>query len=135
MKKIIFTIWALMVFAVLISQTSMAAIAADKAPADKAVIDGKFNVGILSPDGETPKYLGDEEPLVKVILDTIDKAILIIGSVAILAIVIGGVFMIISSGNDTLLQRGKTIFLYAIIGLLVAFTSYIITSFVQSLFF
>ena len=110
----------------------------DPAPAEVEngpVIPEYYDVSILSPTEATPKLLGTKEPLVEIILDFINKLVIVIGSVAILAIVAGGIVLIASSGNDTLQSRGKSIITYAIIGLVVALSSYIITSFIQSLFF
>lgn len=58
-----------------------------------------------------------------------------IGSFAFLAIVIGGIFMVTAGGRENQIQRGKDIIKYAVIGLIVAFSAYFITTFVQSVFF
>lgn len=60
---------------------------------------------------------------------------LTIGSFALLAIIIAGVMMVASGGREHPLTRGKDIFKFAIIGLVVALGAYFITAFVQSIFY
>lgn len=59
----------------------------------------------------------------------------IIGSFAFVAIVVGGIIMVTSAGQEAALQKGKDIIKYAIIGIVVAISAYFITTFVQSIFF
>jgi hypothetical protein len=59
----------------------------------------------------------------------------VLGTFGILMLVIGGVLMITSEGDDNRLQKGKNIFLYTIVGLLVAFVSFIAVQFIISLLF
>lgn len=59
----------------------------------------------------------------------------IIGSFAFVSIVIGGIVMVTSAGQEAGLQKGKDIIKYAVIGLIVAISAYFITTFVQSIFF
>jgi hypothetical protein len=134
MKKILLTIWvAFITFFILSANVS----AQDPCPTtpDGSIIPECFNVSILSPDNTTNPYLTTDEPIIEIILVAINKLVVIIGSFAILAIVAGGIVMIASSGNDQLQTRGKSIITYAIIGLIVALSAYIITSFVQALFY
>ena len=60
---------------------------------------------------------------------------LTIGSFALLAIIIAGVMMVSSGGREHPLTRGKDIFKFSIIGLVVALGAYFITAFVQSIFY
>ena len=48
---------------------------------------------------------------------------------AILAISIGGILMLISAGNPTMMSLGKKVFWSAIIGLVLAYASYLIVKF------
>jgi len=134
MKKSLIIIWLILT---IIPFASITVYAQD----DESIIPTKFDVSILSPDEESPKYLPgegeipDQEPIVQILLDGIRIAVQIIGSVAILAIVAGGIVLITAGGNDNQLQKGKTIFLYAILGLIIALASYIITTFIQSTFY
>lgn len=59
----------------------------------------------------------------------------IIGTFAILILAFGGILMITSEGDENRLQKGKNIFFYTIVGLLVAFISYIGVQFIISVLF
>lgn len=72
---------------------------------------------------------------VQFILDLIDILALIIGSFSMLVIVVSGIMMITAAGNSETIDKAKSGLLYAIIGLVITFSSYIVTTFVQSLFF
>ena len=58
-----------------------------------------------------------------------------IGSFALVALIVGGITLLTSSGREAALTRGKDIIKYAIIGLVVALSAYVITSAVQGIFF
>lgn len=77
-----------------------------------------------------PKY----SPIVSFILRIINFAMKIIGSIAIILFIIAGFMMMFAGGNQQNLDKAKDIFKYALIGLIVALLSYVITIFVQSLF-
>ena len=51
---------------------------------------------------------------------------------AVIALAVGGIFMLISAGNANLLGTGKKILYAAIIGLVLVFCSYIIISFIMT---
>lgn len=53
----------------------------------------------------------------------------IVGALALLAFVAGGVMFLVSAGNNSLVERGKSTIIGAVIGLLVVFASYTIVSF------
>jgi hypothetical protein len=52
---------------------------------------------------------------------------------AVLAIMIGGVMVFFSGANEDLLEKGKSIILFAIIGLLVAMFSFFIVKLIENL--
>ena len=56
----------------------------------------------------------------------------IVGSLALLAFVAGGLMFLISSGNKTLVERGKATITGAVIGLVIVFASYTIIQFAAS---
>ncbi len=65
------------------------------------------------------------------ILDKIIKlAAQILGSLGVLLLIISAVMMVVSQGEETMLQKAKQTFLYTLIGLMVAFFSYTIVRFV-----
>lgn len=98
-----------------------------------------FNVGdILTTKGQKQEYLNDASgnaPIVAAILDVIEFIIRVVGAIAILLIIIGGLYMIISEGSEDRLEKGKTILTSAIIGLVISMFSYLIVRFVQSIFY
>jgi hypothetical protein len=49
---------------------------------------------------------------------------------AVIALVVGGIFMMLAAGNPNLMSTGKKIFWSAIIGLVLVFASYLIISFI-----
>ncbi len=70
-------------------------------------------------------------------VNIIDKIIRLIaqvlGSFGVLLLIISGVTMIVSQGEETMLQKAKQTFLYTLIGLIVAFMSYTIVRFIIEL--
>ena len=82
-------------------------------------------------------YFGDSEvsPAVLFVLQVINFITKMVGVVAMLLIVIGGLMMIVSQGEEALLQKGKDTLTAAIFGIVIVMFSYIIVRFVQSLFY
>lgn len=64
-----------------------------------------------------------------------DWMILLVGSLAVTALIIGGFMMVISGGDETRLETGKTIFTYSLIGVSITMLAYGIIRFIQSLFY
>lgn len=81
-------------------------------------------------------YFSDTKntPIFSFILRVIDFAIRIIGSIAVLIIIIAGFILVVSVGNDTRIEQGKNAIKYALMGLAIAFMSYTIVLFVQAIF-
>jgi hypothetical protein len=96
-----------------------------------------FNVGsILTTSGQnTDQFLGEDQPILAFLLSIINFISLTIGSIAILLIIIGGLLMIVSEGDENRLQRGKDIVIAAIIGLVISLSAYLIVTFFQSIFY
>ncbi len=65
----------------------------------------------------------------------INQLSLVIGSFALLTIIVGAMSLLTSAGREQPLTRGKDMIKFAIIGLIVAFGAYFITAFVQSIFY
>ncbi len=76
----------------------------------------------------------DLSPIVRFILSTIEFATMVIGSVSMIILILSGLLFIVSEGNEQRITAAKDMFKFTVIGLLVAFMSYIIVIFVQSLF-
>lgn len=77
----------------------------------------------------------DEAPIVLFILDIINFITRIVGAIAMLLIIIGGLMMIVAQGEEHLLQKGKDTLIAAVFGLVIVMFSYIVVRFVQSLFY
>lgn len=56
----------------------------------------------------------------------------VVGALALLAFVVGGIMFLVSAGNKSLVERGKNTIIGAVIGLIVVFASYTIISFTAS---
>lgn len=69
------------------------------------------------------------------IIKLIELLTKIIGSFALLFLITGGLVMMVSHGNAQMQTKGKQMILYSLLGVVVAFGSLIIVTFVQSLFF
>lgn len=84
----------------------------------------------LVPDGgkkEKGNYQLDD--LVIVFVLAAEMFLKLAGSLALLAFIIGGVMMIISSGNKEKVQQAKQILVAAVVGLIIVFSSYLIIQF------
>lgn len=73
-------------------------------------------------------------PISCFILTVINYATKIIGSLAVLLLIISGFMIMVAQGNQQKLDEAKDITKYAVIGLMITFLAYIITIFVQGLF-
>jgi Type IV secretion system pilin len=69
--------------------------------------------------------------MIKIVINT---ALTILGMIAVLMIVIGGIRYTTSNGNSTQIKEAKDTILYSIVGLVVAIMSYAIVNFVVSQF-
>ena len=99
-----------------------------------------FDVGdYLQVSGQDQAYMETTEAqpssIIGFALIIIDFLIKVIGTVCVVFIIVGGVLMMSSQGDDSRIQKGKTIITQAIIGLVIAFGSYILVSFVQSIIY
>lgn len=86
---------------------------------------------------EKPEYLKGENPTpirTFIFKRIIEPAIKIMGTIAVLLVIIGGFVMVTSQGESDQIDKGKDILKYAIIGLVIALFSYIIVISVQSIF-
>ncbi|MFA6917361.1 MAG: pilin [Candidatus Gracilibacteria bacterium] len=94
-----------------------------------------FNVkDYLKLEGADQVYFQEGSPIVALITRVIEFATYIIGSIAVILVIIAGFMFMVSQGNQQKLDEAKEIFKYAVIGLIIVFLSYIITIFAQSIF-
>lgn len=92
--------------------------------------------GDTGSDPQPQKYFTacEEGPILCFTLTILDFATQIIGSIALILIIISGFMLMLAQGNQQKLDEAKDIAKYAVIGLIITFMSYIITIFVQGLF-
>lgn len=76
---------------------------------------------------QTNKTEADAQNTVKNILNTVFAWV---GTIAVIVVIIGGVFYIISQGDPGKVARAKNAILYALIGLIVTLLSFAIVNFV-----
>jgi hypothetical protein len=99
----------------------------------KRNVERTFNVSRVFSLEENEK---DKKKELRDVVDTIaDWLIMLVSSLAVTTLIIGGFMMIISGGDENRLETGKTIFVYSLIGLTVTLLSFGIITFVQSLFY
>ncbi|MBT5016161.1 hypothetical protein HOM98_01605 [Candidatus Peregrinibacteria bacterium] len=100
------------------------------------VEEGGCTEGEVGSEGEQcQSYLKEDIPITAFILDIVNFVTRIVGAIAMILIIAGGLMMIVSQGEEHLLQKGKDVLTSAIFGLVIAMFSYIIVRFVQSLFY
>jgi hypothetical protein len=146
MKKIILSILAAIILSIGLNQVAFVAIA------DNDLSTGTFNVNkILDPDlsatsedgayWETTKIVDGVEvtspeprPLIAFIVQLIEIATTIMGTLGMIILIIGGFMMMFAQGNQQKVDEAKDIVKYAVIGLSMAFLSYVIVVSVQSIF-
>lgn len=85
----------------------------------------------ISPLDQCKQYCGEYEvnDFLIFAVKTASRTLGLVGSLALLAFVAGGVMFLASGGNKTLVDRGKATIIGAVIGLLIVFASYTIISF------
>ncbi len=73
--------------------------------------------------------LSTDDPAV-LIGEVIDTIFGVVGSLALLMFIYGGLTWMTSSGNPEMIKKGKSVIVWAVIGLVVIFTSYALVRFV-----
>ena len=93
--------------------------------ASNCISDG---INATGQGGTKAKSLGD---IIKTVVNTL---LFILGAVAVIMIVIGGIRYTISQGDSGAVTSAKNTILYAVIGLIVAIMAYAIVNFVVTAF-
>lgn len=73
---------------------------------------------------------GQNDSATNMIQIVINTALLVLGMVAVIVIIVGGIRYSTSSGNSTHVKEAKDTIIYAVVGLVVAVISYSIVNFV-----
>ncbi len=89
---------------------------------------------ILNVDGQTKVGAADTGFLSAdaFIGKTIDFLVKLVGTAALVLLVVGGFRLVVAAGNDNEIQKAKDMLKYAVIGLVVALLAYIIIATVQA---
>lgn len=91
---------------------------------------------IFSTENDDPTFDEVDPVSFQSVVNTIANwMITLVASLAVTTMIIGGFLMIISGGDESRLETGKTIFTYSLIGVFVTLTAFGIISFIQSLFY
>lgn len=135
MKKIRLFILSTLALGVMVAapllQTNMA-YAADPPP--KSCSDPEATAKDCIRDGsDIPTGTGDTKlgPLIKNIVNIL---LFVLGAIAVIMIVIGGIRYTLSNGDSSAITGAKNTILYAVIGLVVALLAYAIVNFVLGAF-
>lgn len=138
MKKLL----AALLLSITLSATlaAPAAFAAEKSSSSFNVFDvlsSKTSDGSGETTSENIKKASTEDisPIGVLILKAINILTLAIGTFAFVVIIIAGINMIIAQGDQNRIDRSKNMLSQALIGLVLAFTSYMIVTAVQSFFY
>jgi len=80
---------------------------------------------------ELPDPLGDSHPTPQILIGTIINGILgLVGSLALVMFIYGGLVWTTAAGSAEKIQKGKDILVWATIGLIIIFSAYAIVIFV-----
>lgn len=93
---------------------------------------------ILKTSNQDQSYLlttEDTAPVENLLIRVIDYMLAIVGSISLLMIIIAGFMIITSPGNENQRTKANDMIASSLIGLVFAFTSYILVNFVQGFFY
>lgn len=81
-------------------------------------------------------YFSDKNtsPTIAFLLAVIDTAVKIAGTLTVVLMIVTGLVMVFSMGNQNTLEKAKQMFTYEILGIIVIFLSYVLVTFVASIF-
>ena len=96
--------------------------------ADKGKVACEVQKGAKSTDAGNGKTLTDNIKLV------VNVLLFLLGAIAVLMIIIGGIRYVLSNGESSQVTAAKNTILYAVIGLIVALLAYAIVNFVVDQF-
>jgi O-antigen/teichoic acid export membrane protein len=87
---------------------------------------------VQSPDSAICK--GKDEKVQPVLKTVVDTLLFVVGIIAIVMIIVGAIRYTLSAGEAKKIEDAKNTILYAVIGLVVAFSAYAMISWVSGLF-
>lgn len=86
--------------------------------------------------GGTPQASANQTkfPVITFILDVINLLVKIAGTLAVIMLIVTGIVMMVSMGNQNTTEKAKTMLGYTVLGIIIIFTSYVLVTFVQGIF-
>jgi|GEM_PF-7066491 len=94
-----------------------------------------FDLGRLNSDREATLVISNSNAENNLVFRIIRLIAMLVGTVAILLYIVAGYFMIFSMGDENSLTKGKQIVTYTSLGLVIAFTAYMIVQLVMGLMY
>lgn len=95
-------------------------------------IDGGIGAGAASArSNEQPEEIAGDNGMFKKITDVL---LFIVGAVAVIMLIVGGIRYVTSGGNQQAVSDAKNTILYAIVGIVVVLLAYAVVNFVVSQF-
>lgn len=82
-------------------------------------------IDLFSQDGKSNGFI---DHLIRFLLQAL-------GTFAVLMLIVGGYFLIVSEGDENRIQKGKNILFYTVLGLILAFSGYILVQAILSVLF
>ena len=96
-------------------------------------IDPLGNICADNPDSEVCQSKGDDAN--KLIKDLINVLLFVVGALAVIMIVVSGIFYVTSAGDAGKVARAKNTLMYSVVGLIVAFIAFAIVNWVLDALF
>ncbi len=100
-------------------------------PVYVGAVDTKAEICKKEPDSPLCKK---QKSVPEFIKDLVNTLLFILGAVAVIVIILSGVFYVTSIGDSNLIAKAKNTLLYAVVGLVVAIMAYAIVNFVINRF-
>jgi Tfp pilus assembly protein FimT len=85
---------------------------------------------------ENQRYFSDpnNSPIVSFVIYVINFATAVIGTIAVIVLIAAGLIMVTSNGDETRISEAKDAIKYAIMGLVFAFLSFVVVTWIQNIF-
>lgn len=104
---------------------------ADSSSTKKAACEAAYGAGT---DDYNKCVSGSTDDAMKKVRDILNVVFAVIGIVAVIMIIYGGIVMMISSGDPGKIKRAKDTIIYSIVGLIIVLLAFAIVNFVVGLF-
>ncbi len=124
-------VFSLITVAALVVLTVPVVVQAVPCPSPRSVAEG---INCVKDEIARPGGLAVDQTETSLLQKIIEWLLSLVAILALVALITGGVWYIVSFGSEEQTKRAKRVILYAIIGLLVVFISFAILAAVQTLF-